>query len=60
VNKATNCVCLTHIPTNISVKVHDSRNLGINRHIALKRLTEKVEYSVNGRDSKMGRRINRI
>ncbi|OMJ73898.1 hypothetical protein SteCoe_27315 [Stentor coeruleus] len=59
VNKSENCVNLLHVPTRITVKVHDSRDLIINRHIAWKRLTEKVEYHLNGDDSKIARRIEK-
>lgn len=59
VNKSENCVNLLHVPTRLKVKVHDSRDLIINRHIAWKRLTEKVEYEMNGDDSKIARRIEK-
>jgi peptide chain release factor len=59
VNKSENCVHLLHKPTGIWVKVHDSRDLLINKHIALKRLTEKVEFKLHGTESKIGRRIDK-
>ncbi|OMJ92172.1 hypothetical protein SteCoe_5164 [Stentor coeruleus] len=59
VNKSENCVNLLHVPTRVKVKVHDSRDLIINRHIAWKRLTEKVEFQINGDDSKIARRIEK-
>ena len=60
VNKSENCVNMIHIPTGILVKVHQSRDLEINKHIALKRLTEKVELSVLGKDSKIAKRIEKL
>ena len=42
INKVRNCVQLTHRPTGISVSCQDSRELTANRHIARKRLREKV------------------
>ena len=60
VNKSENCVNLLHVPTGIYVKVHDSRDLIINRHIAMKRLETKVEHFIYGEDSKIGRRIEKI
>lgn len=60
VNKSENCVNMIHIPTGIWVKVHQSRDLEINKHIAIKRLTEKVELSVNGKDSKIAKRIEKL
>lgn len=59
VNKSENCVNLLHVPTRLKVKVHDSRDLIVNRHIAWKRLTEKVEFEMNGDDSKIARRIEK-
>jgi hypothetical protein len=41
------------------VKVHDSRELLINKHIALRQLTEKVEFKLHGTESKIGRRIDK-
>lgn len=60
VNKSENCVNLRHVPTGIYVKVHDSRDLLINRRIAWKRLEAKVEFHFSGEDSKIGRRHERI
>ncbi len=42
INKVRNCVQLTHIPSGVSVSCQDSRELHANRHIARKRLKEKV------------------
>jgi protein subunit release factor B len=36
VNKTTNCVILTYLPTGTQVKVHKSRELETNRNLALK------------------------
>ncbi|CAN0028590.1 unnamed protein product, partial [Scytosiphon promiscuus] len=60
INKVRNCVQLTHLPTGVSVSCQDSRELHANRHIARKRLTEKVEFQLEGEDSKVGRRIDKI
>ncbi|CAM9899505.1 unnamed protein product [Ectocarpus fasciculatus] len=60
INKVRNCVQLTHIPSGVSVSCQDSRELHANRHIARKRLKEKVEFQLMGDDSKVGRRINKI
>lgn len=60
VNKSENCVNLFHIPTGIWVKVHESRDLIINRNIAWKRLESKIDYHFNGEDSKIGRKIEKI
>ncbi|CAM9926655.1 unnamed protein product [Ectocarpus sp. 6 AP-2014] len=60
INKVRNCVQLTHVPSGVSVSCQDSRELHANRHIARKRLKEKVEFQLMGADSKVGRRINKI
>lgn len=43
INKVRNCVQLTHVPSGVSVSCQDSRELHANRHIARKRLKEKVQ-----------------
>ncbi|CAM9489199.1 unnamed protein product [Ectocarpus sp. 13 AM-2016] len=60
INKVRNCVQLTHVPSGVSVSCQDSRELHANRHIARKRLKEKVEFQLMGAESKVGRRINKI
>lgn len=60
VNKSTNCVFLKHELTGHSVKVHDSRDLNVNRKIAVKRLTDKIEFQEFGAESKIGRRIEKV
>jgi len=60
VNKAVNCVFLTHVPTGISVKVHQSRDLNVNKGIAYKRLCEKVELHIKGPDSKLALAAGKI
>jgi protein subunit release factor B len=60
VNKSNNCVCLTHIPTGISVKVHQSRDLYVNKGIAYKRLAEKVELQLKGPASKLGQAVVKV
>lgn len=60
VNKSVNCVCLTHIPTGISVKVHQSRDLNANKGIAYKRLCEKVELELKGKESKLGKEVEKV
>jgi uncharacterized protein (UPF0248 family) len=52
VNKTNNRVVLMHVPTQISVSVHETRSLQQNRKIARKRLLEKVDIHINGSNSK--------
>uniref|UniRef100_A0A914XQK7 Prokaryotic-type class I peptide chain release factors domain-containing protein n=1 Tax=Plectus sambesii TaxID=2011161 RepID=A0A914XQK7_9BILA len=48
VNTAVNAVQLKHIPSNIVVKVHESRNLHENVTIAYERLKLAVDRHING------------
>lgn len=42
VNKSRNAVRLTHLPTGIQVKVHESRSLELNRFLAKRHLLKKL------------------
>lgn len=57
INKSMNRVRLVHKPTGIAVAVQDSRDLTSNRKIARKTLKDKIDYMVNGDESKLGKRI---
>eukprot|EP00934_Nitzschia_sp_Nitz4_P007460 Nitzschia sp. Nitz4//scaffold232_size35869//31724//33337//NITZ4_007815-RA/size35869-processed-gene-0.22-mRNA-1//-1//CDS//3329543354//7450//frame0 len=54
INKTSNRVMLVHIPTNLRVECQDTRSLQQNRKIARKRLKEKVDALLNGKQSKSG------
>merc|ERR1712166_1364305 len=43
INKARNCVQLTHQPTGVQVQVQDSRSLTVNRGVAKRRLKHKIK-----------------
>ncbi len=43
INKARNAVRLIHKPTGISIKVHESRSLEVNRLIAKRKLCDRLE-----------------
>jgi len=43
VNKTATCVQLKHLPTQILVKCQKSRSQPLNRFLALRLLTEKIE-----------------
>eukprot|EP01041_Mallomonas_annulata_P002152 gene2152-4190_t len=60
VNKSKNCVQLVHIPTGTTVHCQEQRDLTTNRKIARRLLQQKLEFQLNGEDSKMGRRISRL
>jgi protein subunit release factor B len=60
VNKASTCVYLKHIPTNIEVKCQRERYQAINRYLARKILTDKVEAMIRGKESEEQQRIAKI
>lgn len=51
VNKTSNCVVLLHKPSGIVVKCHHTRSLAKNREIARELLQEKLDESMNGKNS---------
>ena len=51
VNKTSNRVILTHVPTGVRVECQDTRSLQQNRKIARKRLRFKVDAHLNGERS---------
>ena len=51
VAKSSNAVQLTHIPTGIVVKCHETRSVDTNRKIARQRLVEALDNFYNGEDS---------
>lgn len=60
INKTNNNVLLVHIPTGISVQCQETRDLSSNRKIARKLLRDKIDLAVNGVDSKLGKKFERI
>jgi peptide chain release factor len=60
VNKSSNRVRLRHVPTGIIVACQDYRDLTSNRKHAMTMLREKVEFAVNGAQSKIGKKIDKI
>lgn len=51
-NKTSNCAFLTHKPSGIQVKCHQSRDADTNKHYAIKILKEKLDIMINGDLSK--------
>lgn len=60
VNKASTCVYLKHIPTDIEVKCQRERYQAINRYLARKILADKVEALIRGKESEEQQRIAKI
>lgn len=60
VNKTSTCVYLKHIPTGIEVKCQKERSQILNRYIARKILTNKIETLVLGKLSEERQRIEKI
>jgi len=60
VNKTSTCVYLKHVPTGIEVKCQIERYQGLNRYLARKILTDKVESLIRGKESEEQQRIEKI
>jgi len=60
VNKASTCVYLKHRPTGIEVKCQKERSQALNRFLARRILTNKVEALRLGRLSEERKRIEKI
>jgi protein subunit release factor B len=60
VNKVATCVYLKHLPTSTEVKCQQERFQSLNRYLARRILTDKIEAAVLGRKSKEEKRIAKI
>ena len=58
-NKTNSCVFLKDLNTDISVKVSNSRYSEVNNGIAKKRLIDKIDLEINGKESKLGQKIEK-
>ncbi|VDD84322.1 unnamed protein product [Mesocestoides corti] len=56
INKTANCVFLKHLPTGLSVKCQDGRDLQLNRAIARKRLQQRLDEYFKGSESDIARK----
>ncbi len=60
VNKTSTCVCLRHIPTNITVKYQRERSQALNRFFARRILLDQIELKQNGYIQEEKKRIEKI
>jgi protein subunit release factor B len=60
VNKASTCVYLKHLPTQIEVKCQRERSQSINRFLARRILADKIETMIRGKESEEQQRIEKI
>ncbi len=60
VNKTSSCVCLRHIPTNITVKYQRERSQALNRFFARRTLLDQIEKKKKGYIKEEKKRIEKI
>lgn len=60
VNKTSTCVYLKHLPTGVEVKCQRERSQAINRFVARRILTDKIEEMIRGKESEEQQRIEKI
>ena len=60
VNKTSSCVYLKHKPTGIEVKCQKERSQSLNRFLARRILTDKIEQLILGKKSAEQKRIAKI
>jgi len=60
VNKVATCVYLKHLPTKIEVKCQQERSQALNRFLARRILTDKIEAQILGKESEEQQRIEKI
>jgi len=60
VNKVATCVYLKHLPTGTEVKCQQERLQSLNRFLARRILTDKIETAIIGRQSAEEQRIAKI
>lgn len=58
-NKTANCIVLSHVPTGLSVRVHESRSVLDNKKIARAKLRLQVDSYVRGDESVLAREQKR-
>ncbi|MHC4270233.1 MAG: peptide chain release factor family protein [Planctomycetota bacterium] len=59
-NKTSSCVCLHHIPTDITVKYQKERSQSLNRFFARRILLDQIEHKQKGFVKEEKKRIEKI
>jgi len=59
-NKSSTCVYLKHIPTGIEVKCQIAREQALNRFLARRILSDKLEERITGRKSAIRQAIEKL
>ena len=59
-NKTSSCVCLRHIPTDITVKYQRERSQALNRFFARRTLLDQIERTQKGFIEEDQKRIEKI
>lgn len=59
INKTSNCVCLTHLPSGIVIKCHRERERETNRFLARRALCDELEHRLNGAPTARQRELAR-
>jgi peptide chain release factor len=60
VNKVETCVYIKHVPTGLEVKCQQERSQALNRFLARRILTDKIETRMKGAESEAQQRIEKI
>ena len=60
VNKTSTCVYLKHLPTGIEVKCQQERSQSLNRFLARRLLSDKIERLILGKQSAEQQRIAKL
>ncbi len=60
VNKTSSCVCLRHVPTDITVKYQRERSQALNRFFARRTLLDQIERLQKGFVKEDKKRIEKI
>jgi len=60
VNKVSTCVVLKHLPTGIQVRMQRERSQALNRFLARRLLTDKIEALIHGYESEQEQKREKI